>query len=59
MINNNNSESKRIILYYLANVKFTNTIDDSIDYTFGSLSFYVCDAINSHPQPAHAMQQQQ
>ena len=29
----------------------TNTVDDSIDYSFGFLSLYMCDTINIHPKP--------
>jgi hypothetical protein len=32
--------------------ELTNTIDDSVDHTLGSLSFNMCDTINAHPQPA-------
>ena len=34
------------------NPKFTDSIDDSIDNTFGSLPFNMCDAVSTHPQPA-------
>ena len=34
------------------NPKFTDSIDDSIDNTLGSLPFNMCDAVSTHPQPA-------